>query len=290
MQAYLEVIGVLAVVLLGLTAGKIFSRFKGSYWLIGYFISLVLAILLVLPRLYYPLHFAPFFSELLAGRARFIVLAIAVTVGLVAPLDRLPRKLEQVLVCTVMAIVLGWFSVMPFLAPAVLQKTHASLRTTFNYQGVCFQTTDYTCGPAAAVTALHKLGIEADEGQIAILSHSSPVTGTLPQCLADALNKQYAGLGLDFKFRMFDSIEQLNDSEVTLVVIKDHFLSDHCIAVLDVTKDRVIVADPVSGICVLTHEYFAEKWRFSGIAIKHTVPQTEMRTKIASGTGQSHSI
>jgi predicted double-glycine peptidase len=287
MQAYLETIGVLGIAMLGLLAGKAFSGLKRPYWLGGYFLSLILTVILILPRLYYPAHFMPLLSILLVGRIRFIILGFAVTVGLVAPIDRLPYRLEQILVCVLMSIVIGWFTVMPFLAPALLQDSFASLKTRINSQGICFQSTDYTCGPAAAVTALNQFGIKADEGQLAILSHTSPVIGTLPKCLADALTKEYADKGIDCNFRFFDSIDQLRDADVTLVVVKDHFLADHCIAVLNVDDDKVTVADPVLGKCIISRKDFAKEWRFSGIAIKRNPAAVQT---VASGSGQSSSI
>ncbi len=289
MQAYLETIGVLAVAVLGLMAGKTFSGLKRPYWLGGYCLSLALTTLLILPRFYYPAHFMPLLNTLLAGRIRFIILGFAVTIGLVAPIDRLPYRLEQILVCVLMSVVIGWFTVMPFLAPALLQPSLASLKTRINSQGICFQSTDYTCGPAAAVTALNQFGINADEGRLAILSHSSPVIGTLPQCLADALTQRYADKGLDCSFQLFDSIDQLRDADVTLVVVKDHFLADHCIAVLDVGDDNVVVADPVLGRCVISREKFAHKWRFSGIAIKRHLTEPTLNP-ITSGPSHSSSI
>jgi predicted double-glycine peptidase len=166
-----------------------------------------------------------------------------------------------------MAIVVGWFSLMPFLAPALLQSEHASLKTLINAEGLCFQTTDYTCGPAAAVTALGKLGIDAEEGNLAILAHSSPVVGTLPQCLSDAIDKQYSSLGLESTFRMFNSVDQLKEADYTLVIVKDHFLSDHCIVVLEVRDDSIVVADPVRGKEIISRQSFENMWRFSGITI-----------------------
>ena len=59
MDGYLETVGVLAIALLGLLAGKIISSLKGHYWVFGYFVSLILTVLLIMPRLYYPLHFLP---------------------------------------------------------------------------------------------------------------------------------------------------------------------------------------------------------------------------------------
>ena len=287
MQAYLETIGVLGVAILGLMAGKVFSKLRRPYWLGGYFLSLILTSILILPHLYYSTQFMPLLSILLAGRIRFIILGFAISVGLVGPIDRLPYRLEQVLVCILMSVVIGWFTVMPFLAPALLHDSHASMKTNINSQGICFQSTDYTCGPAAAVTALYKFGIKADEGQLAILAHTSPVIGTLPKCLADALTRQYADDGLECDFKFFDSIDQLKEDDVTLVVVKDHFLADHCIAVLNVDDETVTVADPVLGKCVISRKDFAEEWRFSGISIKRNPAAIQT---IASGSGQSSSI
>jgi predicted double-glycine peptidase len=67
----------------------------------------------------------------------------------------------------------------------------------------CRQSTDYTCGPAAAVTALRKLGFPAEEGQIAIVSYTSATTGTPPDILAEALRKYYGKDGLIVEYRPF---------------------------------------------------------------------------------------
>jgi hypothetical protein len=54
-----------------------------------------------------------------------------------------------------MVVVVVWFSVLPFLAPALVKGHLANLKTMVDSNGICFQTTDYTCGPAAAVTRLY---------------------------------------------------------------------------------------------------------------------------------------
>jgi hypothetical protein len=85
---------------------------------------------------------------------------------------------------------------MPFLMPALMKDHLSNLQTKFDKNGICRQTTDYTCGPAAAVTALGKLGLRATEGELAVLSYSSPVTGTLPSCLSSALQDRFGAEGL----------------------------------------------------------------------------------------------
>ncbi|MFA7486039.1 MAG: hypothetical protein WCZ89_08450 [Phycisphaerae bacterium] len=117
------------------------------------------------------------------------------------------------------------------------------------------------------------LGLEADEGKLAILSHTSPMIGTMPRCLAYAINSEYGSLGVESSFRRFKSIEELKRFDFTLAVVKDSFLSDHCVAVLEVGDDYVIIADPVWGKGAFSYEQFSEIWRFSGVAIKSNFVQ-----------------
>jgi len=166
-----------------------------------------------------------------------------------------------------MLVVLIWSSVLPFLVPALIRNELAGLTTKVDENDICLQSTDYTCGPAAAVTALRRLGLSAQEGEIAILSHTSPVAGTLPWCLYKALDKRYSREGLLCRLQYFDSIEQLPEDAVTLAVVRDAFLLDHCVAVLDVTDKTVTFADPVFGKERMSHKKFERIWRFYGIVL-----------------------
>jgi hypothetical protein len=117
------------------------------------------------------------------------------------------------------------------------------------------------------------LGIKADEGELAVLSYSSPVIGTLPTCLTSALQNRYAADGLSCRYRHFDSIDQLRNAGVTLAVVRDAFLLDHCIAVLGVSDDEVTVADPVTGARLMPYKQFEKIWRFCGIVLQRSTVQ-----------------
>ncbi len=194
--------------------------------------------------------------------------------GLTVPLSRLPRKCERILVCILMAVVVTWVSVLPFLVPALIKNHLSNIKTRLNSSGICFQTTDYTCGPAAAVTALGRLGLSAHEGEIAVLSHTSPIAGTLPTCLSSALQRRYGPVGLKCRYRRFDSIEQLRNAGLTLAMVRDAFLLDHCLAVLEVSDHTITVADPVAGTKLMSHEQFEKIWRFSGIVLERDQTQS----------------
>ncbi len=268
MNPWLETIGVIMVALSGIFIGRIFSSFRKSWWLLGYFFPFLLIGMLVLIRFCDALAFIGPFYWVAAGRARFVILALAVTMGLTTPFSRLPRRCEKVLVCFLIVMVVFWFSVFPFLGPALIKNDLASIKTTLSSEGICFQSRDYTCGPAAAVTALGKLGLQAHEGELAILSRTSPFTGTVPGCLSAALESRYGPDGLNCRYRRFDSVAQLRDAPITLAIVRDVFLLDHCVAIIEVSDRMVTIADPVLGKMMMSHKQFAKIWRFSGIVLK----------------------
>ena len=268
LNPWFETAGVICIALLGVVLGWFFSRLKKSWWLLGYFLPFSLILLMLILRYHDSLQFVEPFSWLVAGRSKFVVLSFAVTMGLTVPLSRLPRKIEKILVCFLMVGVVFWFSVLPFLIPAVMKNYLSNIQTRLSYNGVCYQSTNYTCGPAAAVTALGKLGLSAEEGELAVLSYTSPVVGTLPVCLSSALQNRYGAEGLKCEYRHFDSIDQLKKAGITLAMVRDSFLLDHCIAVLEVSDNIVKIADPMTGLIFMPHEKFKKIWRFSGIVLQ----------------------
>jgi len=274
LNPWFETAGVVLVALFGVFLGRVFSSLRKSWWILGYFLPFSFILIMVLIRFNNELHFVRPFSWIVAGRIKFIILSFTVTMGLTVPFSRLPHKFEKILVCILMIGVVIWYSVLPFLVPALIKDHLSNIQTRLSSNGVCFQSTDYTCGPAAAVTALGKLGLSAEEGEIAVLSHTSPVAGTLPACLSSALQNRYGSAGLRCKYRRFDSIEQLKNAGLTLAMVRDSFLLDHCLAVLEVSDNTVTVADPMSGMMSIPHEQFRRIWRFSGIVLERKLPQS----------------
>ena len=274
MNPWLETTGVILIAVFGVIAGRACSRFRKSYWMLGYILPGVLIAMLAMVRFNNTLYFVSPFSWIAAGRIRFVVLSLAVSMGLTVPLSRLPYKFEKLIVCILMAGFVAWFSVLPFLVPALIKDHLSNLQTKFDKNGICRQTTDYTCGPAAAVTALGKLGLRADEGELAVRSYSSPVIGTLPACLSSALQDRYSAEGLNCRYRRFDSVAQLKNAGITLALVREALFMDHCLAVLEVSDDAVIVADPVTGARLMPYEQFEKIWRFCGIVLERNPLQS----------------
>ena len=274
MNPWLETTGVILIAVCGVFAGRACSRFRKLWWVLGYILPSVLIAMLAMVRFNNTLCFVSPFSWIAVGRVRFVVLSLAVAMGLTVPLSRLPYKFEKLIVCLLMAGFVIWFSVLPFLVPALIKDRLSNLQTKFDKNGNCRQTTDYTCGPAAAVTALGKLGLRAEEGELAVLSYSSPMTGTLPACLSSALQDRYSAQGLSCRYRSFDSVAQLKNAGITLALVREAFMMDHCLAVLEVSDDEVTVADPVTGTRLMPYEQFEKIWRFSGIVMQRDTLQS----------------
>lgn len=273
MGGWFETVIVILIVVFGAVAGRLFSRLKNSHWVWGYCVPLMFLAFVLTATYVSSKTFVPVLIWISGGRARFIIIGLAVTMGSMTLLGRLKNRLEKTVLSVLMAGVVIWGTVLPFFVPVLIRKDLRNLRTRINADNICVQTTNYTCGPAAAVTALRRLGLTAQEGEIAILSHTSPVVGTLPWCLYRAIQQRYAAQGIECRLRHFNSVAELRGQDVTLVVVKDAFLLDHCVAVLEVGDETVTIADPALGRQKMSHKDFEDVWRFYGITLKNRLAQ-----------------
>jgi len=267
MDSWLETGGVLILGVVGVVLGFCFSRLPRPYWAIGYFAPLLVIVLIGLAYRFRTLEFLPPFRWLMAGRREFAFTALLGTMVLTTPLSRLRFRRDRAAVRLMMVWVVFQFAVWPFLAPAFNRDKLAALTTRIDSDGVCFQNTDYTCGPAAAVTALRRLGFSADEGEIASLCKTSRALGTPPDDLCRTLQNRY-GPGLACEYRAFKSVNELKGAGYTLALMKFAFLVDHYVAVLDVDDQTVTVGDPLNGRQTIAYAEFAKNWRFVGVVLR----------------------
>jgi len=276
MIPWLETVGAILLALVGVGLGMACARLPGRWWTVGYFMPLTVVIFMGLPNWFPEMLFIPPSSWLTAGRNEYVFAAILATWLLTTPLSRLPRKETRRLIVVFMIATVLCSSIMAFLAPALIRNYLLSLKTEIDKNGVCHQSTGYNCGPASAVTALRRLGLKADEGELAVLAHTSPFTGTPPDILADTLATQYGPDGLTAKYRFFREVKDLKGVGEVLAVIELGLLVNHYVAVLEVTDTDITVGDPLTGREILSHQEFKKKWLSSGIVLnrKPPVPRT----------------
>lgn len=268
MELWFDATAAALVAAVGFVLGSISSRLPKGWWTIGYFIPLAIIVAYAATVHYPVLAFVPPFKWLLVGRRKFALIGFVAAMVLTTPLSRLPKKRDRILVSTLMGVVVALMGVWPFLAPIFNREHLSRLETRIGADGVCRQGTSFTCGPAAAVTALRKLGFAADEGRIAILSFSSEATGTPPDILADALRREYGKQGLVAEYRVFRDLAELKQAGLTLVVVKFGVFVDHYLTILDVTDSDVVVGDPLNGYDRIPRADFLDKWRYSGIVLR----------------------
>jgi predicted double-glycine peptidase len=264
--------GLLALLsaILGTILGLAFSRLRSPFWSIGYFLPLALIITYALTVRFPTVMFTPPLSWFFLGLKKFIVFGFVTTMVLTTPLSRINPKRARLMIALLTAIIVFVFAVFPFIAPLLNRRQLAQMATRMDKDGICLQSSDYTCGPAAAVTALRKLGFSAEEGQIGILSCTSFQEGTPVDMLADALKRGYGQNGLEVECRAFKSIADLRNRQPTLALTKFGLMVDHWLTVLEITDSEVIVADPLNGLTRLSYADFATKWRFIGIVLKRS--------------------
>jgi hypothetical protein len=229
--------------------------------------AILLVVFLLTGRFCLAMTDCPPLFALVVGRSKFLILALVIPLGLTAPLPHLPRKTERLLTSAIMAVLVFIFGLFPFFGPAAFARTLYDLPNTIDPCGVCLQNTPYTCGPAAAVTALNKLGIHATEGMLAVQARTCPFMGTTTFDLCRAINGAAAKSGLKAVFCRLNSLDQLPKNSGVLLLLKEGFMLTHCVALLDISDQTVTFADPAEGMICLPKKIFTSLWTGQAIII-----------------------
>ncbi len=234
----------------------------------GYFIPLVIIIICASPNYFPELALLPPVSWLTLGRTKYAVAGFVVAMILTVSLKKLPRRRERVAVFILMLVAVARASAMPFIEPLFNRGCLESLKTNFDDNGICLQGTPYTCGPASAVTALRRLGVPAQEGELAIAASTSSAEGTPPDILAEAINRLYGGDGIVAEYRVFKTIAEMKKCGLVLAVMKFNFYEDHFVSVIGSDETGVTIGDPLSGLTKLSDVEFLAQWKFQGVVVR----------------------
>jgi predicted double-glycine peptidase len=260
-----QTVGVIALAGAGVLVGRRISRLPGRTWILGSIVPLVLAAMIAIARRIPQVEAFPPFTWLMAGRTEFAAMALICITLLTTPLSRLRHRRERWAVAVLMSIFTIYYSILPFFMPALTYGEFSRLKTNQDRDAVCIQSNDYTCGPAAAVTALRKIGVPAQEGDLALWAYTTRFTGTGADCLCDAIRDHY---GIPCRTRFFQNVEELRGHEPLIAVVKYGFLVDHFVAVMKVTDTEVIAGDPLFGMHRYTIRQFDDAWRKFAIVLR----------------------
>lgn len=190
---YAQTAGVLILAIAGVLFGRRASKARWPLWGLAYIVPLSLTLAIAVARWTPRLEFMIPFRWIMADRTEFAVFAFLTASILTIPVVRLSATRQRLLVNVFMWLAITVYSIFPFLMPGLNYTCLRDLKTTVDINGVCIQSNDYNCGPAAAVTALRRVGIPAEEGELAILAHTTHIAGTPADSLCSAISRRYQG-------------------------------------------------------------------------------------------------
>ena len=194
MNPWLETSAVILLLAAAAGVGYGFSRLPKYHWLWGYCVPLALLAVFNIANRHPAVLLAPPVSWIMMGRRKFALVGIIAVILLTTPLSRLPKLRLRVMVAVLLGVYVLVESVLPFAAPIFNQNELAAMTTRIDTQRRLPPKPGYTCGPASAVTALRRLHLPAEEGDIAILSPRPVFAGTPPDLLAEAFRTDMASL------------------------------------------------------------------------------------------------
>lgn len=131
--------------------------------------------------------------------------------------------------------------------------------------GVCMQTTDYTCGAASAAMLVTHLGRPADERTMSELCWTNSLTGTDAPGVRRGLRKH---LGPGFRVDVVRAgWGDLQRHAPCLVVVKFGAIVDHWVLVLEAGPDDALVLDPLVGRGRRSKDELLRLWRSTLVTV-----------------------
>ncbi len=125
--------------------------------------------------------------------------------------------------------------------------------------GLCRQSTDYSCGAAAAATFLHHLGVETTEDEMGRLCATR-------RGLAGGTTEAGVLRGLRRKGLRVEVVRELRAP--SMAPIRLNALVAHWVVVTDATPTRVRIADPRGHWVGMSREIFNHMWLGSCVAVR----------------------
>ncbi len=125
-------------------------------------------------------------------------------------------------------------------------------------RGPIRQSQDYSCVPAACATALNALGVYTSEAEMARLTHTRPGTGATMIRAMNGLSRRLSGTSIRVELIQPTYQQLLGIPLPALTPLQYATTRRHMVTILDVTKDGVLIADPVDVQMLLQREHFEQ--------------------------------
>lgn len=247
-------------IIAGIWLGRFLVLKSERVWIVGYLIAMLLIFYIGLALRNPYFESLPGLGFLVQGRTEFGLIGFLVSMLITMLALKAENSGLKVLLPIFGILISVFYSFFPFFLPDWYREEFSNFKTQIDINGVCRQNTDYTCGPAAAVTALHHLKVSAEEGEIAVLAFSNWVTGTPTDLLCDAINSRLVNRNLECKTLRLADLNGIKSFPV-IAAVEYGFLVDHYVTLIGWEDGMLRIADPLVGIKLMTREDFLRKWR-----------------------------
>lgn len=240
-------------------------------WVVGYLIAMLLIFYIGLAMRDPYFESLPGLGFLMKGRAEFGLIGFLVALLITMLSMKAESSGLKILLPVFGILITVFFSFFPFFLPDWYRTEFSNFKTQIDADGICRQNTDYTCGPAAAITALRHLNVSAEEGEIAILAFSNWVTGTPSDLLCDAINSKLVKQNLACRTVKLADLHEIK-SFPAIAAVEYGLLVDHYVTLIGWENGKLRIADPLVGSKLMTKEEFFSKWRKITIVFEEKTP------------------
>lgn len=143
----------------------------------------------------------------------------------------------------------------------LIPSNNSNIRGEIAGNGICLQSTSYTCGAASLATFLNIYDVKTTEIEMAKLARVRPFMGTSALGVYWALRHKLeeTSFGSKIKNISFDELKQFD--KPSIITTKLTFLVDHVIVVLGYEDGKFNIIDPLSGKYSIDEKELQEKWR-----------------------------
>ncbi len=158
----------------------------------------------------------------------------------------------------------GWWMIAPGVADLG--------RTKLDRDGICHQSTGYTCVAASMVTMLRAYGIDAGEMEMASLAYTQVNGGATDSRTLWALQKKLQGSHLQSRYQRLDIAGLIDVPKPCLVQLDWGFFVSHMVPVVSATPEVVVIGDPLDGRREMSMADFRATWKGNAISLVGSLP------------------
>lgn len=170
-----------------------------------------------------------------------------------------PHKSSRSLISILSLVTILRLAILPGYGWVLSVPHWAQAKTMIDQDGVCRQSTTYSCGPAATVTALLQHEIISSEGELALTAKTNQFSGTQPLNLKEAIDQLLADKYLlNTRILTPSSSSQIPNGSPAVALVKHSAFENHYVCILDVNDSQVMVADPEKGFRIYSYKEFDE--------------------------------